>query len=303
MAGPITTSSTLSRIKQGLELVGRAYADKQPKFWQYYVGQTRPTQNTYFEFAQQSDLGSAQVTAEAGGVPYVQQSVPFSKKLYLTQYSLGVILSFQVDQKALFNKLDSVNRQIARAFYISKEIAGANLFNFSTTSGYNGIDGVVLASASHPIKNGGTFSNLSSALALSATSLEIDVQNVKKHRTYGDTPYFCMGGFNLIAPTDLDMLAQRILTSTNQAGTADNDANRVKMAVSYTPGNPFLTSTTRYHLVPRMAEENPIFMLTGLPYTFKEDLDSDAPGNRYFAVEEWAFDWEKAQGIQTNAGA
>lgn len=303
MAGLITTTSTLSKIKQGLELVGRAYADKQPKYWQYFVGSERNTQNNYFEFALQSDLGAAQATNEAGGVAYVQQSVPFSKKLWLNQYSLGVILSFQVDEKALYNKLDSVNKQIARAFYIAKEIKAADIFNFSATSGYNGIDGVVLASASHPIKNGGTFSNLSTAAALSASALETDVQNVKLHRTYGDTPYFCMGGHNLIVPTSLDMLAQRILSSTNQAGTADNDANRVKMAVSYTPANPFLTSTTRRALVPRSAEENPIFMLKGLPYTFKEDLDSNAPGTRYFAVEEFAFDWEKPQGIQINAGA
>jgi hypothetical protein len=303
MSGLITTTSTLSKIKPGLEMTGRLYADKMPKFWQYYVGKTVATQNNYFEFAMQSDLGAAQSTYEAGGVPYVQQSVPFSKKIHLTQYSLGSILSFQVDMKALYNQLDDLNRQIARAFYIAKEIKGADIFNFCVTSGYTGIDGVVLASASHPIKGGGTFSNLSSATALSASALEVDVQNVKKHRTYGDTPYFVMGGFNLIVPTELDMLAQRILTSTNQAGTNNNDVNRVRYAVSYTPANPFLTSSTRYHLVPSSPEENPLRMLTGLPYTFKEDLDSDAPGTRYFAVEEFSYFWTKPHGIQTNAGA
>jgi hypothetical protein len=303
MAGPITTTSTLSRIRPGLELVGRAYASTMPKFWQYFVGESISTENNYYQFALQSDLGAAQATNEAGGVAYVQQAVPFKRELYLTQFSLGVILSFQVKDKALYNQLEGVNKQIARAFYIAREIKAANLLNFATTAGYTGIDAVVLASASHPIKNGGTFSNLSTAAALSASALETDVQNVAAHRSYGDTPYFVMGGHNLIVPKELDMLAARILTSTNQAGTSDNDTNRVRTAVSYTPSNPFLTSTTQRYLVPRAKDENPIFELKGLPYTFKEDLDSDAPGIRYFAIEEFAFDWKKAQGIQVNAGA
>jgi hypothetical protein len=88
----------------------------------------------------------------------------------------------------------------------------------------------------------------------------------------------------------------------NQPGTADNDKNVVRESVTYVGANPFLTSTTRYALIPK--SENPIFMLEGKPMSTTQSFNADDQLEHRLAV--WCgyeTGWLLPMGTQFNAGA
>lgn len=103
----------------------------------------------------------------------------------LTRYisrKFGLIMQIteELDEDGKYNdKYINAARRLKRATYKTLEIDCANVLNRAANASYVGGDGVPLASASHPIPGGGTFSNtLGVALSPSRTALITVVQNV-----------------------------------------------------------------------------------------------------------------------------
>ncbi len=103
----------------------------------------------------------------------------------LTRYiarKFGLIMQIteELDEDGKYNdKYLDVARRLKRAVYKTLEIDSANILNRAANASYVGGDGVSLASASHTIPGGGTFSNtLGVALAPSRTAAISVIQNV-----------------------------------------------------------------------------------------------------------------------------
>lgn len=297
----ITTYQNLPLHHRGLLDAYFMFSEGKPNHWKTIVGKELETDELYEELALVSGLAPAQSIREAGGVPFDEITTPFTKKFFADLFAIGVEFSHQVTKKDVYNKLRGPGKLMAQAHYVAHEMGAADVVNNAFSSSYAGIDGVALASASHPTATG-TWSNVSTAATLSVGSLETMITDLGLQKAYRDTPWLNMGSWNLVVPVQLDITARRILSSMNQPGTADNDKNVARETINYVRGNPFLTDTNGYCLLPA-GEENPIFQLNGIPMTPKEDFDIRTYSHLFATVVERTFGWKWAQGTQFNQGA
>ncbi len=302
MANPNVTSTTMPLHHRGLLDVYNLYTERQPNHWKNIIGREITTDELYEEIATLSGLSPATTIREAGGIPFDQITVPFTKKFYLDIYAIGVEFSKQVKHKDVYNKLKAPSKMMAKSHYIALEQGVADVINNATNSSYTGIDGKVLAATDHPTASS-SWSNVSTAAALSIGSLETMITDMGNQLAYRDYPEVHPGPWNLIVPTELAITAKRLLTSMGQPGTANNDKNVARDQINYVSGNPFLTDTNGYCLLPANDEDNPIRMMNGMPMTPEEDFDIRTYTHLFATVVERTFWWKYPLGTQFNAGA
>ena len=298
----ITSYTNIDAGHKGLLDYVTDFAKRMPDPGKYIIGKTMNSTQLYEEIAVLSGLRNAERLNEGAKMVYDTLTTPFKKRYYPHLYAMGVKWSDQAQFTDQYGILSRNKDWIARSHYYAKQIKIADIVNYSETSGYTGIDGVVLASASHPLADGSTYSNLSTAATFSVAALETMLTDMLGHKHYRGQPYIPVDGHNLIIPNALDIRAKRVLNSMNQPGTADNDKNVVRESVTYVGANPFLTSTTRYALIPK--SENPIFMLEGKPMSTTQSFNADDQLEHRLAV--WCgyeTGWLLPMGTQFNAGA
>lgn len=273
-----------------------------PNFWKTFVGDTIPMDSLRYLYVGLTDLPPAQqLTNPSAGVPLFEMSAQ-DRNVLTNFYALGVQLNVQqmaTDQSGLLNK---TKNQLNYSRYLAQEISAAAILNNGTTSTYTGgIDNLSLVNTAH-LYNGGTWSNQSTAATLSNYSLEAMIQDVaQNHRTQAGNFWLGSMGWDLIIPTALDFRAQRILGATKVAGSNDNDPNQIGN-IGYTKGNPFLTNTTAYWLIPK-GEDNPIIFAHGPTPAVEEQAVQGSFNKLILVGDQWVFTWKMAMGIQQNPGA
>lgn len=297
-----TTAVALARLGV-LDLVS-TYGNDRPNEWKGLVGRELNSRKQLYEtIIQDSGVSPAQEYVDGNNISFDTITTPFEKKFYPVQYQKSFQWSVKAGYNDLYGIYTGVGSKLAKAHYDAKETVAASIMNNATSGSYTGIDGVALASASHPTESG-LWSNISTAAALSAGSLETMVQDVMVHPAYRTGVFADVDGpWVLNVPPALAMLAQRILATNLQPGTANNDKNVVAGYISRVQVNRRFTSTTAYILVP--AKDNPIFCLYGMPFTDFGGVKfwQDPPSYKLVTMQEYVFGWTKAQGIQYNAGA
>ncbi len=176
-------------------------------------------------------VGFGDTPEKPEGEPYATDLLRpgHEKRVTHTEFGLG----FEVTQTALE---DDRHDQLTKygmwltfsANYVLAKRA-ANLYNNGFTTETTA-DGVAIFSTSHVLAGGGTFSNRSAAdTALSWNGLRdaiITLETETKHDSgqLADT----VENLRLVVPPHLEMLAERIVNSTNLPGVADNDTNAIK---------------------------------------------------------------------------
>ena len=235
------------------------------------------------------------VTYQSGGVLFTQR---YLYKVYGLAFALTKVLTEDGDHiriGATFSK------HLAQSMVETKETLAANIINRATTAGYNGGDGVVLASASHPISNG-TFSNLLTSAALSQTSLEQAViairgavdNNGKKIRLNPE---------KLVIANGNALQAEVLLKSVLRAGTANNDINPIK-SMGALGGDVAilsrLTSQVQWGIKTDAPEGLKLVTRRGLEKSMEGDFETDSV--RYKATERYALGWTDPRALFYNVG-
>jgi hypothetical protein len=182
----------------------------------------------------------------------------------------------------------------------TKQTKAAAVLN--TGFSVNGGDGVPLFSASHPLVNGGTNSNLGTAADLSETTLEaavIQINNWTDERGL----LIVAKPRKLIIPPNLQFVATRLLETEQRVGTADNDLNALKSNGIFPEGyviNNYLTDTNAYFI----KTDVPNGMKHFVRVAMKTGMDSDfETGNaRYKARERYSFGYSDHLGMWGSAG-
>ena len=299
----ITTGSFSKALWPG---VNQWYGDAYKEFPVEYTSlfDTSTSRKAFEEDVGMSGLGLAQIKPEAGSVSYDSMQQGFISRYTHVTYALGFLVSreaFEDDQ------YDVIAEKRAKALAFSmrqtKEIVGANVYNRYATSGYNGGDGVVLGSASHPNVAGGVQSNLGTTATLSEASLEQMVIAMGKWQNDRGLKIQVMPK-TLIIPVDLEFEANRILGSEYRVGTANNDINAVRALHKFPGGiaiNHYLTSTTNYFIRTSVPDGMKHFERT--PDNFSEDNDFDTTNAKFKAYGRYSFGWTDWRGIMCNAGA
>ncbi len=278
-------------------------SDDKPMYYKTIVGNEMTTDALLEKFILLGDLIPTQPIEDVGGIP-LDSIVSFATKDFFTHiYALGVQLTdkqLRTDQSGL---LKTVPKLLAQSDYIAKEQLVADLINNGPDSNYTGMDGVELFSALHPIANGQTYSNLSTAATLSYSALETMLTDLRNHKSYKGNPWLTWGGFTLVTGQGKALVAKRILATQNIAGSADLDKNVASDDIKASAGNQFLTDTDAFTLVPTDTSRNPLFLLTGQEANIVEDKKPSELRTVYVVSSDRTAGWLAAQGIQHNVGA
>jgi hypothetical protein len=236
------------------------------------------------------------VSYQSGGVLFLQR---YLYKVYGLAFSLTKVLVEDGDHIRIGQ---TYAKHLAQSLIETKETLGANILNRAFNAAYPGGDGVALVSASHPIVNG-TFSNqLTTPAALSQTSLEqllIQIRNAVDNngKRIRLTPKKIVTG-----PSNV-FQAEVLLKSVLRAGTADNDINPVKSMGLLSDGQANLsriTSTTAWWVQTDAPEGLKLLMRRGLEKSMEGDFETDSM--RYKATERYVFGWTDPRGVYGTAG-
>jgi hypothetical protein len=236
------------------------------------------------------------VSYQSGGVLFLQR---YLYKVYGLAFSLTKVLVEDGDHIRIGQ---TYAKHLAQSLIETKETLSANVLNRAFNAAYSGGDGVALVSTSHPIVNG-TFSNqLTTPAALSQTSLEqllIQIRNAVDNngKRIRLTPTQIVTG-----PSNV-FQAETLLKSVLRSGTADNDINPVKSMGLLSKGQANLsriTSTTAWWIQTDAPEGLKLLMRRPLEKSMEGDFETDSM--RYKATERYTVGWTDPRGIFGTAG-
>ena len=233
-------------------------------------------------------------------VTYQQGGILYQKRYLYKVYGLAYALT-----KVLIEDGDHIRigqiyaKHLAQSLIETKEILTANVLNRGFNPSFPGGDGVQLFAATHPII-GGTASNLLPvAAALSQTSLEDMLIQIRKAVDSTGKKINLRAEKLVVAPEN-SFQAEVLLNSVLRAGTADNDINPVKSAsgLDLKPAMMTrLTSPTAWFITTNAERGLQIKMRRKMEKSMEGDFETDSV--RYKGTERYDVgytDWRTAFG-------
>jgi hypothetical protein len=292
-----------SMLEPGLNtLFGLEYDSYPPEYSAVFEANT--SSKAYEEDLLLQGFGSAPTKDEGAAISYDSGSQQWTARYQHETVALAFSLTEEAEEDGQYGSIASrYTKALARSMASTKEIKAANVLNNAQTAGFNGGDGVVLLSASHPTTNGVQSNVLATAADLSETSLEsifIQIADMKDDRGLR----IAAQGTQLIIPTAYTFVAERLLESQLRTGTADNDINAIKSG-GYLPKG--------YHIMRRLSDADAFFVQTDVPdglkmfqrSPMKKGMEGDfETGNvRYKVRERYSFGVTDWRGIFGTEGA
>jgi len=298
---PINRAAISKELLPGLNAVfGIEYGDVNNEHEPLY--EIENSDRSFEEEVLFTGFGQAPVKNEGAAIVYDDAS-----ESYTARYTNETIaLAFAVTEEAMednlydtFAKLRA--KGLARAMANTKQVKAAKLFNdgFATAQG----DGVSLFNASHPTVGDGNQSNLTTAAAISETSLESTLINIQKIK---DDRGILIGASakSLHVPVDLIFTADVLLNTPGVVGSADNDINSIRHLGIIPSGyfvNRRFTDTNGWYIKTDVPNGTKMFNRTPLQTKMEPDFDT---GNlRFKARERYSFGVSDWRGWFGNQGA
>ena len=303
MAVPMRSTDFRSIVEPILNEAFDGVYDQRADEWKQVFVQQQGIPRNYHEEPVLFGFGAAPelpdgtaVTYQAGGVLFLQRYV---YKVYGLAFALTKVLVEDGDHIRIGQ---TYAKHLAQSLVETKETLGANILNRAFTAGYNGGDGVPLVDTAHPI-SGGSFSNqLSSAAALSQTSLEqllIQIRNAVDN----NGKRIRLNPEKLVVSPSNVFQAEVLLKSVLRTGTADNDINPVKSMGLLAGGQANLsrlTSTTAWWVKTDAPEGLKLMMRRGLEKSMEGDCETDS--TRFKSTERYAFGWTDPRTVYGTPG-
>lgn len=218
-------------------------------FWQgtSNLGVERTAENRYLALAQLKLEGGATAMDNNAGERFIYNHEHF-------EVGLGYAITRKaIDDNLYEQEFPASNLGLHESFAQYKEIQAANVLNTANVYNTNiGGDGVALASTSHPYDYG-TWSNTTSGAALDlneASLLQALTQIRTQFRDQAGLKAFWRGRRLLVHPYN-EWVAARLWHTPLRPGTADNDANALRVTGSLPDGYEvmdFLTSNFAWYV-------------------------------------------------------
>lgn len=193
-------------------------------------------------------------------------------------------------------------RHLAQSQIETKETLCANVLNRSFNGSYLGGDGVSLVSTSHPIIGGTASNQLTTPAALSQTSLE---QMLVQIRQAVDSrgKKIRLNPMSLVVSPANTFQAEVLLKSVLRAGSANNDINPVKSMGLLSNGQANLsrlTSNTAWWVQTNVDDGLKLVMRRRLERSSEPSFNTDSM--RYKSSERYWPWWTDWRGIYGTAG-
>ncbi len=275
-----------------------------PKWSNILCPHTLTTTQLWEEIVMHQGLGQMTRQTEASGPNFDTRYTPFYKKFYWNIFSVAEEISYDADDTDQSGKLKNFAKEAGKSRYYAREYDAAGIIDnmTNTATDHLGIDGVCLGNASHPIVNGGTFSNLlSTAALLGYDTLDEMLRNHDQQKTYRGTPWLYRGKMDLWCHDVQNDAAMRLYRTSKLPGTADNDENIAGSRLGKVYVLPFMEQRGYSMLVPSSPSENPFFFLDK-GSMFYLDQRTLKPSIQRAAYDRWTRGWKKPQGVVCNAG-
>lgn len=303
MATPMRSTDFRSVVEPILNEVFDGVYEQRADEWKMVFREQKGIPRNYHEEPVLYGFGAAPELPDGMAVSYQSGGVLFLQRYLYKVYGLAFSLT-----KVLVEDGDHIRigqtyaKHLAQSLIETKETLSANILNRAFNAAYTGGDGVALISNSHPIVNG-TFSNqLTTPAALSQTSLEqmlIQIRNAVDNngKRIRLTPTQIVTG-----PSNV-FQAEVLLKSVLRTGTADNDINPVKSMGLLSKGQANLsriTSSTAWWVQTDAPEGLKLLMRRPLEKSMEGDFETDSM--RYKATERYTVGWTDPRGIYGTAG-
>ena len=263
------------------------------------------SERSFEEETKLSGFSAAPTKYEGNAIAYQNAQEAWTARYNHETIALGFSLTEEAMEDNLYDTLSArYTKALARSMAYTKQVKAANVLNNAFSGSYLMGDGVALCSASHPLINGGTNSNIPSVASdLNETALENAVIQIA---AWTDEQGLLIAAKpkKLVIPPALQFVATRILETSLRVGTTDNDINALKNNGAIPEGytiNHFLTDTNAWFLTTDVPNGLKHFIRVPLATAFEGDFDS---GNtRFKARERYSFGYSDPLGIYGSAGA
>ena len=279
MATPMRSTDFRSIVEPILNEAFDGVYDQRADEWKQVFREERGIPRNYHEEPVLFGFGAAPELPDGTAVTYQSGGVLFIKRYQYKVYGLAFALT-----KVLVEDGDHIRigqtyaKHLAQSLVETKETLAANVLNRAFNGAYAGGDGKSLVATDHPIING-TFSNqLSTAAALSQTSLEqilIQVRNAVDN----NGKRIRLNPTKLVVSPSNVFQAEVLLKSVLRAGTGNNDINPVKSMGLLDGGQANLsrlTSTTAWWVQTDAPEGLKLMMRRNLEKSMEGDFETDS---------------------------
>lgn len=235
------------------------------------------------------------VQYQAGGTMYNQRLV---YRVYGMAFAITKVL---VEDGEHINIGKVFAEAMPQALIETKETLGANILNNSFNNAFPGGDGVSLINASHP-KVQGTYSNqLTTAAALSQTSLEQMLIQIRQAVDFNGKKINLRPVKLVTSPSNI-FQSEVLIKSVLRASVANNDINPVKSTRMLTEQANLtrLTSNTAWWVTTDAPQGLKLFTRRPVEKSMEGDFDTDTM--RYKATERYVFGWIDPKGCYGTPG-
>jgi hypothetical protein len=292
MAAPMRSNDFRAIVEPILNESFDGVYDQRADEWKQVFTQINGIPRNYHEEVMLYGMNSAPELPDGQPVTYQQGGQLFTKRYVYKVYGLAFALTKVLVEDGDHIRIGTTfSKHLAQSMAETKETLGANILNRAFTTGYNGGDGVVLNSAAHPIANGTASNLLTTSAALSQTSLEqmlIQIRgavdnNGKKIRLNPE---------KLVISTGNTFQAEVLVKSVLRAGTANNDINPVKSMGLLSSDSAVisrLTSATAWWIKTDAPEGLKLVMRRKMEKSMEGDFETDSV--RYKATERYDLGW------------
>ena len=303
MATPMRSTDFRSIVEPILNEAFDGVYDQRSDEWKQVFREERGIPRNYHEEPVLFGFGAAPELPDGTAVTYQSGGVLFIKRYQYKVYGLAFALT-----KVLVEDGDHIRigqtyaKHLAQSLVETKETLAANVLNRAFNGAYAGGDGKSLVATDHPIMSG-TFSNqLSTAAALSQTSLEqilIQVRNAVDN----NGKRIRLNPTKLVVSPSNVFQAEVLLKSVLRTGTGNNDINPVKSMGLLDGGQANLsrlTSTTAWWVETDAPEGLKLMMRRGLEKSMEGDFETDSM--RFKSTERYDLGWTDPRGVYGTAG-
>lgn len=271
--------------------------------WKSFMTQRTGIKRAYHEEPVMYGFGNAPEMAEGMPVTYQEGGILFNKRYIYRVYGLAYALTKVLVEDGDHIRLGTIfAKHLAQSLIETKETIAANVINRGFNSLYPGGDGTELFSANHTVI-GGVQSNLGTPAALSQTSLEQALVQIRKAKDNNGKSIRLSPGKLVVGPENV-FQAEVLLKSVLRAGTSNNDINPVKSS-GLLDADPAvisrMTSPTAWFITTDAPTGLQLLMRRPLEKSMEGDFETDTM--RYKATERYDAGWTDWRGMYGNAGA
>jgi hypothetical protein len=288
---------------------GDEYKDYSEEWSEFF--DTKSSSKAYEEIVNRRMFGLGGEKGEGQGITFDEAADLWTSRFVMQTFGLGYIITREaVEDNQYGSMVEDHTRALKRSMKHTKEVRGVAVLNngFDSTGAYDGGDDEPLFSASHPLANGGTWSNLGAAADFAEGPLEAAITDMG---TWTDERGLLISVMpeKLLVANGAQFQAERILHSerrpSNAVATAgyNSDVNAVRRMGALPQG---------YVVIHRLTDPDAWYIKTNVPngllhfqrrkLQVEQGDGFDNQVMKVIATERYAFGWANPRGMYGVAG-